>query len=244
MGSRIKLFRSYLIFLSSRYFFFVCIIAGGFNSDLLAQNDSASGRIPDGNLSRLFVSPTARSLPEDKGYINLAEIILPNFGYGITDEFMIRGGFTPFTISGRVLYFGLAALQVAEYGDLTLSGGIILTDFTGASRNWESAVYGYGAASYGNDIAAIHAGFGGGYSGSKESSSAVFMIGGEWRIARTTKIISENWIVSETGSGAFSLGLRIFGRSVAGELGGIIITAEHSLKIESIIPWIGLTFFL
>ena len=169
---------------------------------------------------------------------------MPNFGYGITDEFMIRGGFTPFTVSGRVLYFGLAALQVAEYGNLTISGGIVLTDFTGASRNWESALYGYGVVSYGDEIAAIHAGFGGGYSGTRESSSAVFMIGGEWKIARTTKIISENWIVSETGSGAFSLGLRIFGRSLAGELGGVIITEEHSLKIRSVVPWIGLTFFL
>lgn len=200
--------------------------------------------IPDGSLSKLFVAPSARSLPEDNGYINLAEIIMPNFGYGITDELLVRGGFTPFTISGRILYFGLAQLQVANYGDLLVSGGIILTDFTGTARKWENAFYGYGIVSYGNAVAAIHAGFGGGYSGTRESSSAVFMIGGEWRVARTTKLISENWIVSETGSEAFSLGLRIFGRTLAGDLGGVIITAQHSFKIESIVPWIGLTFFL
>src|SRR5207249_12135962 len=108
----------------------------------------------------------------------------------------------------------------------------------------ESAFYGYGVVSYGNTVAAIHAGFAGGYSSTRESSSAIFMIGGEWKVARTTKVISENWIVSETGSEAFSLGLRIFGRTLAGELGGIMLTAEHSLKIESIVPWIGLTFIL
>ncbi|MDP4220656.1 MAG: hypothetical protein Q8916_12210 [Bacteroidota bacterium] len=209
-----------------------------------AESDSLQNSIPDANLSKLLVAPTSRSLPEDKGYINLAEIIMPNFGYGITDEFMIRGGFTPFTVSGRVLYFGLAQLQVADYGDLLFSGGILLTDFTGAARKWENALYGYGIVSYGNDVSAIHAGFGGGYSGTRESSSAVFMVGAEWKIARTTKLISENWIVSETGSAALSLGLRIFGKTLTGELGGIIITSNHAFKIESIIPWIGITFIL
>lgn len=244
MASEIKLSSHKRIHICLRYFFFICILLEFAKSEVFAQKDSGETVIPDGNLSRIFVSPTARSLPEDKGYINLAEIIMPNFGYGVTDEFMVRGGFTPFTISGRILYFGLASLQVAQYGNLLISGGIIVTDFTGAARNWESALYGYGIVSYGDDVAAIHAGFGGGYSGTKESSSAVFMIGGEWKVARTTKIISENWVVSETGSGAYSLGLRIFGRSLSGELGTVIITAQNSFKIESVIPWIGLTFFL
>jgi hypothetical protein len=227
-----------------KYFFFIGFLLISWNSFLFGQSDSLHGAIPDGNLSKIFIAPTARSLPEDHGYINLAEIIFPNFGYGFTDEFMVRGGFTPFTVSGHILYFGLAQLQVAEYGDLTISGGILLTDLTGNDRHWENALYGYGIVSYGNDIAAIHAGFGGGYSGKRESSSAVFMVGGEWKVARTTKLISENWIVSETGSSVFSLGLRIFGRDLEGELGGIIITSQHTFKIESIVPWIGITFIL
>jgi hypothetical protein len=213
------------------------------NNTLFAQEDSLS-KIPDANTSHLFISPTARSLTEDNGYINLGEIIIPNFGYGITEEFMVRGGFTPFTISGRILYFALASLQVAHYGDLDISGGIVLTDFTGVGRNWENAFYGYGITTYGNDVAAIHAGFAGGYSGTRESNSAIFMIGAEWKIARTTKLITENWIVSETGSGAYSLGLRIFGRSLTGDLGGVIITSDHNSKIESVVPWIGITFIL
>jgi hypothetical protein len=244
MGSKTK--RLFLSFvrssISARYFFFIVILLA--SGSLFAQADSAGNAITAGNFSRLLVAPTARSLPEDNGYINLAEIIFPNFGYGITDEFMVRGGFTPFTVSGRILYFGLAQLQVAEYGDLTISGGIILTDITGSVRNWENTFYGFGIVSYGNDVAAIHAGFGGGYSSTRESSSAIFMIGGEWKVARTTKVISENWIVSETGSGAYSLGLRIFGTTLAGELGGVIITAQHSFKIETIVPWIGITFIL
>ncbi|MFI5264106.1 MAG: hypothetical protein ACHQM6_06295 [Candidatus Kapaibacterium sp.] len=225
-----------------KYFFLLgSLIASG---NLFGQTDSTKGTMPDANTSRLLVSQTARSLPADNGYIDLAEIIFPNFGYGVTDEFMIRGGFTPFTVSGHILYFGLAQLQIADYGDLTISGGIILTDFTGSSRNWENALYGYGILTYGNDVAAIHAGFGGGYSSTRESSSAVFMIGGEWKVARTTKLISENWIVSETGSAAYSLGLRIFGTILTGELGGVILTARHSFAIESIVPWIAITFHL
>jgi hypothetical protein len=204
----------------------------------------AQDTIRDANISRLLVAPTARSLPADNGYINLAGILFPNFGYGITDEFMVRGGFTPFTIDGHIMYFGLASLQVADYGDLTISGGIILTDMTGTARNWETALYGFGIVSYGNDVAAIHAGFGGGYSATRESSSAVFMLGGEWKIARTTKLVSENWIISENGSAAYSLGVRIFGRTLIGELGGVLITSGYNSKIEAIVPWIGITFIL
>ncbi len=226
----------------SGYFLFIGLLVVA--PDILAQTDPSFVTIADANTSRLIVSPTARSLKEDNGYINLAEIIFPNFGYGITDEFMVRGGFTPFTVSGKILYFGLAALQVADYGDLTIAGGIIMTDITGTARNWENTLYGYGMISYGNDIAAIHAGFGGGYSSHKESSSALLMIGGEWKVARTTRLITENWLVSETGSSALSLGVRIFGKTLTGELGGVVITAQHSLRVESIIPWIGLTFIL
>ena len=231
-----------LLFL--KYFFFIGFLIIYGNTSLLCQTDSLHGDIPDGNISKIFIAPTARSLPADKGYINLAEIIFPNFGFGITDEFMVRGGFIPFPVFGRILYFGLAQLQVAEYGDLAISGGILLTNLTGDDRDWENALYGYSIISYGNDVAAIHAGFGGGYSGKRESSSAVFMLGGEWKFARTTKLISENWIVSETGSSAFSLGLRIFGRDLIGELGAVFITSQHTFKIESILPWIGITFIL
>jgi len=50
----------------------------------------AQDTIRDANISRLLVAPTARSLPADNGYINLAGILFPNFGYGISDEFMVR----------------------------------------------------------------------------------------------------------------------------------------------------------
>ncbi|MEP7233690.1 MAG: hypothetical protein ABI778_00210 [Ignavibacteriota bacterium] len=200
--------------------------------------------VTDGNISKLLLSPTARSLPADQGYINLAEIIMPNFGYGITDEIMVRGGFTPFTVSGHVLYFGSAQLQVANYGDMDISGGAILTNFTGSGRGWESALYGYAIVSYGDEIAALHGGFGGGYSSKKESSSAVFMLGAEWRISKSAKLVSENWIISETGASVFSLGIRVIGTTLIGELGGAILTSGTPIKIESIVPWIGITLEL
>jgi hypothetical protein len=239
----LKNLMSFFFFRNFRSYFFLVGILAAANHVLYAQ-DSTQDTLSDANTCRLLVSPTARALRQDNGYINLAEIVFPNFGYGITDEFTIRGGFTPFTISGHILYFGNASLQVAQYGDLEISGGVVLTDITGAARKWETTLYGYGIVSYGNSVAALHAGFGGGYSGMRESSSAVFMIGGEWKIARTTKLISENWLISETGSGAYSLGLRIFGKTLSGELGGLIITSDKNKKIESIIPWIGITFIL
>jgi hypothetical protein len=207
-----------------------------------AQEDTS--RIRDANSSHLFIAPTARSLPADSGYINLAGIIFPNFGYGITDEFMVRGGLTPIVIDGHLLYFGLASLQVAHYGDLDISGGIILTDLTGYSRHWENTLYGFGIISYGSDDLSVHAGFGGGYSGARESNSAVFMLGAEWKIARTTKIITENWIIPESGSSVYSLGVRIYGKSLIGELGAVVITTNSNLTVGAIVPWLGLTFVL
>lgn len=213
-------------------------------AESVCAQDSLQRVAQNASDSRLLMAPTANSLSADNGYINFAGVIFPNFGYGISDEFMIRGGFTPFTVSDHVLYFGLASLQVADYGYLKLAGGVALTDITGSSRGWESAIYGFGIASYGTEAGGVHLGFGGGYSGKTESNSAIFMIGADYRISKSSKIISENWIVAESGSGAYSLAIRISGTALSGDLGAVMITASGDQKVTGIIPWIGLTFFL
>lgn len=206
-----------------------------------AQSDSIH-LSPDNDHFRLFLAPTSLTLPANHGSVQLAELSVPCINYGIIDELIVRGGITPFTISGHSLYFGMLGLQVFDYSGFTGVGGVAFTDITGESRNWEPALYGFGVIGYSTSKFGVFTGFGGGYSSSRESNSAIFMVGGEYSISSHNTLVSENWFVSETGVDAFSIGIRIFGKTLSGEFGIVGITEEHSLKISTVAPWISLSY--
>lgn len=223
-----------------RICYFFCIICCSVTI-ALAQSESIhlSG---DNDTFRLFLAPTSLTLPANHGSVQLAELSVPCVNYGIIDELIVRGGITPFTITGHSLYFGMLGLQVFDYDGFSGVGGVAFTDITGASRNWEPALYGFGVIGYSNSKFGVFTGFGGGYSSSRESNSAIFMVGGEYSISAHNTLVSENWFVSETGVDAFSIGIRIFGKTLSGEFGIVAITKEHSLKISTVAPWISLSY--
>ncbi len=67
------------------------------------------------------------------------------------------------------------------------------------------------------------------------------MIGGEYQITKSMKIISENWIPATTEIAFLSFGLRFFGESLAADLGLI-----HPFKADMggfpFMPWLGFTY--
>lgn len=206
-----------------------------------AQGDSVR-RTSDPNAFRLFMAPTSETLPADHGTIQMAEIVVPTVNYGIIDELIVRGGFTPFTISSHVLYYGLAGLQIFDYNGFSGVGGIAFTNATGTERAWESALYGFGVVGYTANNFGIYGGIGGGYSGRRESNTAIAMLGGEVSISAHNKLISENWIISESETNAFAIGLRSYGSLLSVDIGVIGVTESHSLKFTTVVPWVALSY--
>ena len=72
-----------------------------------------------------------------------------------------------------------------------------------------------------------------GYVESELADKPVLMIGGEKRIGKRTKIITENWIIPDFDV-LFSLGLRWFGEKLAADFAII-----RTIDMEIIgIPWV------
>ncbi|HYM19972.1 MAG TPA: hypothetical protein VEW28_03095 [Candidatus Kapabacteria bacterium] len=207
-----------------------------------AQTDSLSILHRDPNLFRLFLAPTSETLPANHGTFQLAELSVPAINYGIIDELTARIGITPFSISGHNLYYALFGLQVFNYSGFSGVGGFALTNATGSYRNWEGSVYGFGVIGYTTNSYGIYGGFGGGYSSTRESNSAIFMLGGEYAISAHNKLITENWFVSESGSNAFSIGDRIYGNVLSFDLAVVAFTESHSMKITTVEPWVSLSY--
>ncbi len=226
-----------------RVFFWVLvliIVCSEATIGLAQQRDSTSSGDP--NAFRLLLAPTSVGLPANHGSIQLAELSVPCINYGIIDELIVRGGIAPFTIDGHLLYFTMAGLEVFNYSGFSGLGGLAITSMTGSGRSWESSLYGFGVLGYTSPGIGIYGGFGGGYSASRESNSAIVMLGAVLPVSSHNAVVTENWIIPESGTEAVSLGVRIWGKVLSGDFGIIAITREHSLQFQTVAPWVSLSY--
>ncbi len=176
----------------------------------------------DPNLTRLLFTSTARPLPKGEGYLSSFMLFFPFAAYGVTDRFTIAGG-TPIVPEaiGRVLYFApkYTVLQrpKADYA-IGMLGFIVPESIEGGSAG---IVYGVGT--WGTPDRAITAGAGWGYftdwSDANLSSNPVLVLGGEQRISRRVKLVTENWIPLSASSVLATAGVRFIGERISADLG-------------------------
>lgn len=176
----------------------------------------------DPNLTRLLFTSTARPLPKGEGYVSSFMLFFPFVAYGVTDKLTIAGG-TPIIPEaiGRVLYFApkYTVLQrpKADYA-IGMLGFVIPESLDGGSSG---IVYGVGT--WGTPDRAITAGAGWGYftnwSDATLSNNPVLVIGGEQRIGRRVKLVTENWIPVNASSAIVTGGVRFIGERISADLG-------------------------
>lgn len=193
--------------------------------------------LADPNSTRLFFGPTGRSLRRGDGYVGAFELSLPFVAYGLTDRITIAGG-TPIVpeVLGRVVYLA-PRVQVVRTDRLHLSAGILsffdLTDNGDGDPDHLGVVY--GAGTVGSADNALSFGAGWGVAGSDIQGRPAMMLGGEARVSRRIKLITESYLFSyeedeydfETDTyregtahaGVLGLGVRMFGERLAGDLG-------------------------
>lgn len=178
----------------------------------------------DPNSTRLFFTSTARPLAKGEGYISSFMLFFPFVAYGVTDRITIAGG-TPILpgLIGEVFYVA-PKVTLFDRGKASVAVGA-LGLWVPEVLDEESIGILYGATTWGSRDRAITAGAGWGYATNAGSSGIandpVFMIGGETRISRRVKLITENWLFfggSETG-GLISGGFRFIGDRVSADLG-------------------------
>ncbi len=186
----------------------------------------------DPNNTRLFFSPTGRSLKAGQGYFADYELFFPGVAYGLTDRFAFGGGVFPFSSGDFFLGWLTPKLGIIETEDKAFAVGVLSLFITDGGETFNSGIL-YGVLTLGEPDRAITLGLGYGYVESELADKPVLMIGGERRIGKRTKIITENWIIPDQDV-LFSLGLRWFGEKLAADFAII-----RTIDMEFIgFPWL------
>jgi hypothetical protein len=170
----------------------------------------------DPNNVRLFLGPTGRSLKAGKGYFSDTWVFLPSINYAFTDRIAIGGGATVIDILAGKTWWFTPKVGLIQSKNLAVSTGVIHfqvyreneseDEFFDKLQNFGIA---YGVGTYGNNNYSITLGIGHGYE-TLSSNKTVVMAGGECRITKGIKIISENWYYSDFETRFSLIGIRAY----------------------------------
>ena len=167
----------------------------------------------DPNSSRLFFTATGRTLRKGEAYIGTYVIVLPFFAVGLTDRITVAGGapvlfgrLEPFYVAPKIQLFSTAHAAVSV-GTLAV---FFDDDIVGIN---------YGVGTFGTPDHALTLGVGFGYSGDDFSNQPVAMIGGEARLTRRLKAVTENYFLPGEEGLVFSAGLRFIGERISTDVG-------------------------
>jgi hypothetical protein len=200
-----------------------------------ARLTPARGRIVEGEFwaedkhtTRLFFAPTGRTLRAGDGYAGLF-LILPFVGYGATDDITLAGGMPPAGSLESVPVWVAPKLRVYHTPSAQISAGVFAMHLPGYESDYDyttnrtvrepSTFVGiaYGVGTFGDLDNALHVGTGVTFGG--DETEVPLMVGGEFRVSRRHKLISENWLLPVTGNGALSGGIRFLGDRWTTDLG-------------------------
>ncbi len=167
----------------------------------------------DANKSRLFFTATGRSLAAGEAYAGTYLIMLPFVAVGVTDRFTLAAG-APVLFGEFEPFYVAPKLQVLHSPRADISIGSLIFFYDD-----ENVGIAYGVGTFGDADRALTLGLGFGFSGADFSSQPVAMIGGEARVGRRTKLVTENYFLpGETGV-VLSGGLRFIGQRFSTDVG-------------------------
>jgi hypothetical protein len=169
----------------------------------------------DPNPTRLFFGPTGRSLRRGDTYMGVYEVVLPFVQVGVTDRFSAGGG-TPlmFGDGGSHPFWLTPKMQVIDTGSTGVAIGVMHMLADG-----EQLGIAYGVVTQGSTDSAVTVGAGYGYATLDDDGGGgpVLMLGGEHRVHRGLKVVSENYAFQ--GGGILSAGVRFLGERLSADLG-------------------------
>ena len=201
----------------------------------------ARGRFRDGEFwnedpggTRLLFTATGRTLPRGESYIGTYLVVLPFAAVGVTDRVTLAAGapvlfgdFEPFYVAPKAQIFRSPAAQVS-LGTLAF---FFDDDLVGVA---------YGVGTFGNGDEALSAGLGYFYSGEQMSNEPAFMLGGEARVSRRIKLITENYVLPDDVGVVLSGGVRIIGDRFSTEIGVLVAGVEG--ETECCLPIINFSY--
>jgi hypothetical protein len=186
-------------------------------------------RPPDPNPSRLFFAPTGRPVPGGTGYFGVYELFFPFVTFGISDAVSVTGG-TPIIpgligefgyLGGKATFVNRPSLQVAA----GLLAGFLTEEFNGVGG------IAFGVGTVGDADNAVTAGAGFPFAVASDNdflgNTPLLMLGGEKRVGRRTKFITENYGVPGESVVIVSGGIRFFGERLSADAGLVAALGEE-----------------
>ena len=167
---------------------------------------------------------TVRSLKQGEAYFGVYEVLLPFVQVGITDRISIGAG-TPLVFGDFERPFWITPkVQLLERGSTAVAAGVM------HFFNIDDANVGiaYGVVTQGSADSALTIGVGYAYERTDEddAGSGVLMIGGEHRVSRRVKFVTENYVFK--GGGFVSGGVRFFGEKLSADFGLVMPLFEDT----------------
>lgn len=190
--------------------------------------------IIDPNRTRLFLMPTARPIGSGNGYFSAYEIFFPTLAFGVGNILSVAGGMSIFPGSKNQLFYFAPKVTLLNTTNTSVAvGGVYL----GAGGNDEGSSLVYGAATFGNEKGSLTIAA---RIPTEQDQNSLFVIGGELQTSNTVKLITENWIFSN--SILYSFGVRFFGDKLAADLGFMRLGNTNSGAGFPFFPWLGFTY--
>lgn len=208
----------------------------------IKQRTAMTGRVVKGevwnddpNKTRLFFAPTGRPLNKGEGYFSVYEVFFPFLAVGITDRFTLAGGISLFPGVNQQLLYVAPKYCFFKQENVNISAGVLYMKVPEVDRGIGIV---YSVGTFGGKDKSITSGFGYGFAGSDFADNPLITLGGELRVGKYTKLITENWLFpGEADHPLLSLGIRFFGEKIAADFAFMIPAGA-----DATIPWIGFAY--
>lgn len=196
--------------------------------------------IPDANLSRMIIFPTARPMLSGQWYFSVAEVFFPFASVGIGNFATIGGGITIFpSLEYQLLYFSPKIIPF-HTKNFSIAGGVFYLIPLSQHSN-DGLGIAYSMATLGDEKYSFTGGLGWGFTGDNISDSPIIIIGGDARISGSSKFMAECWIAPSNDFAIFFIGLRFYNERISGDV-ALARTTNWSSNSMPFIPWINLTW--
>ena len=208
-------------------------------------SDASEGPWPrDPNRTRYLYSPSGFMLRQGEGYLSETELLITSVGFGLTDWLTLQAG----TILPWVLYVPdtMPFIVAVKAGGspsryVHVAAGFQTLVIPGISE-MPAVGFLFGTLTLGTED--LHLGISGGppfafSKGTSKLGAAVFSVSGNWRVARSFALVSENWFVPVDDSTKVvgSAAVRFIGERVGVDL-GFVFAQGATIPV----PWLDFTW--
>ena len=215
-------------------------------SSVASAKDVSTASMHDGEIwpedpsrTRLFFAPTGRMLRTGERYFADAYVFFPSIQYGVSDIVTVGGGMSIFPGIGldEQLFYLTPKVSVLAGPNVNVAVGALVAGAKSISDDSPFGL-GYGVATFGGEDGSVTAGGGFGFSKGNTSSTALLMVGGSQRVAKSLALVTENYFTSDRDAGfLLSGGIRFMSEHLAVDL-----ALFGGNNIDAVVPYVAFIY--